>query len=68
MVISPAGRGRNPHHADEGGEARAERPDLDRILRAAVRYDFPVNILCWGNLDAGAALIARQPVHENARL
>src|SRR5215471_7477308 len=21
-----AGRGRNPHHADEGGEARAERP------------------------------------------
>src|SRR5213080_2258477 len=25
------------------------------------RYDFPVNILCWGNLDAGAALIARHP-------
>ena len=36
-------------------------PSLDRILRAAVRYDFPVNILCWGNLDAGAALIARHP-------
>jgi L-fuconolactonase len=36
-------------------------PGLDRILRAAVRYDFPVNILCWGNLDAGAALIARHP-------
>src|SRR5258708_3429073 len=24
-------------------------PGLDRILRAAVRHDFPVNILCWGN-------------------
>ena len=36
-------------------------PGLDRILRAAVRYDFPVNILCWGNLDAGTALIDRHP-------
>src|SRR3984885_15366059 len=32
-------------------------PGLDRIARAAVRYDFPVNVLCWGNLDAGIALI-----------
>ena len=36
-------------------------PGLDRILRAAVCHDFPVNILCWGNLDAGAALIDRHP-------
>jgi len=36
-------------------------PGLDRILRAAVRYDLPVNMLCWGNLDAGAALIDRHP-------
>ena len=36
-------------------------PGLDRILRAAVRHDFPVNILCWGNLDAGTALIDRHP-------
>src|SRR5439155_16370381 len=36
-------------------------PGLDRILRAAVRHDFPVNILFWGNLDAGTALIERQP-------
>ena len=36
-------------------------PGLDRILRAAVRYDFPVNMLCWGNVDAGAALIDRYP-------
>jgi hypothetical protein len=36
-------------------------PGLDRILRAAVRQDFPVNILCWGNLDDGTALIDRHP-------
>src|SRR5437016_1760273 len=36
-------------------------PGLDRILRAAVRYDFPVNMLCWGNVDAGAAVIDRHP-------
>jgi predicted TIM-barrel fold metal-dependent hydrolase len=34
---------------------------LDRILRAAVKYDFPVNMLCWGNLDQGTALIDRHP-------
>lgn len=34
---------------------------LDRMLRAAARHGFPVNILCWGNLDAGAALIDRHP-------
>ena len=39
-------------------------PGLDRILRAAVRHDFPVNILCWGNLDAGTALIDR---HSDTR-
>ncbi len=36
-------------------------PGIDRILRAAVRHDFPVNILCWDNLDAGTALIDRHP-------
>jgi predicted TIM-barrel fold metal-dependent hydrolase len=36
-------------------------PGLDRIARAAVRYDFPVNLHCWDNLDAGAALIDRHP-------
>jgi L-fuconolactonase len=36
-------------------------PGLDRILRAAVKHDFPVNILCWGNLCAGTALIDRHP-------
>ena len=39
----------------------ADDPGLDRIARAAVRYDFPLNILCWDNLDAGMALIDRNP-------
>jgi predicted TIM-barrel fold metal-dependent hydrolase len=39
----------------------ADHPGLDRILRAAVRHDFPVNVLCWGNLDTGTALIDRHP-------
>ena len=39
----------------------ADDPGLQRILRAAVRHDFPVNILCWGNLDAGTALIDKHP-------
>jgi len=36
-------------------------PGLDRIARVAVKYDFPVNILCWDNLDNGMALIDRHP-------
>src|ERR1700726_740220 len=36
-------------------------PGLDRILRAAVRHDLPVNMLCWGNLDAGMAIVDRHP-------
>ncbi len=40
---------------------RAGHPGLDRMLRAAARHSLPVNILCWGNLEAGAALIDRHP-------
>jgi L-fuconolactonase len=36
-------------------------PGLDRALRAAARHRCPVNVLCWGNLEAGAALIDRHP-------
>ena len=61
-VEEDAGHGRHPHHADQGGtSARLIDPGLDRIARAAVRYDFPVNMLCWDNLDAGTALIDRHP-------
>ena len=38
-----------------------EDPGLDRILRAAVHHDLPVNILCWDNVDAGTAVIDRHP-------
>jgi predicted TIM-barrel fold metal-dependent hydrolase len=41
----------------EGVARDASDPGLDRILRAAVRHDLPVNMLCWGNLDTAAALI-----------
>src|SRR5258708_7899251 len=36
-------------------------PGLDRIARAAVRYDFPVNLLCLATRDAGMAIIDRHP-------
>ena len=39
----------------------ANDPGLDRILKAAALNDFPVNILCWDNLDVGTALIDRHP-------
>jgi hypothetical protein len=38
-------------------EREPNDPGLDRILRAAVKHDVPVNILCWGNVDAGTALM-----------
>ncbi len=49
-VIVTKEPGRNP--SDKG---------LDRVLREAVRHDFPVNILCWGNLERGTAVIDRHP-------
>jgi L-fuconolactonase len=36
-------------------------PGIDRILRAAARNDLPVNMLAWGNLDVGTALVDRHP-------
>jgi L-fuconolactonase len=39
----------------------ATDPGLERICRAAAQYDFPVNILFWGNLDVGTALVDRHP-------
>jgi L-fuconolactonase len=50
MLVNEPGRERDPKH-----------PGLDRIARAAVKYDFPVNILCWDNLDAGFDVIDRNP-------
>jgi L-fuconolactonase len=39
----------------------ADDPGLDRVARAAAAADFPINILCWGNLDVGTALLDRHP-------
>jgi L-fuconolactonase len=50
MLTKEPGRDRDPAH-----------PGLDRIARAAVQHDLPVNMLCWGNLQAGAAVIDRNP-------
>ena len=44
-----------------GPDRPVDDPGLDLILREAVRHDFPVNLLCWGKLDKGAALIDRHP-------
>jgi L-fuconolactonase len=38
-----------------------DHPGLDRILRAAVKYDLPVNMLCWDNVDTGMAVVDRHP-------
>jgi predicted TIM-barrel fold metal-dependent hydrolase len=44
------------------GMARApDDPGVDRIVRAAVRHDFPINVLMWGNLEVGTAVIDRHP-------
>jgi predicted TIM-barrel fold metal-dependent hydrolase len=50
MMTKEPGRDRPPTH-----------PGLARIAKAAVKYDFPVNLLCWDNLEAGAALIDANP-------
>lgn len=44
-----------------GPEREPDDPGIATILREAVRHDFPVNLLCWGRLDAGRALIDRHP-------
>ncbi|HET7200218.1 MAG TPA: amidohydrolase family protein [Burkholderiales bacterium] len=46
---------------DPGRDRDPADPGLGRIVRAAVVHDLPVNILCWGNLEAGTALIDRHP-------
>jgi len=46
---------------NEPGREIRDPGGLDRILRAAVKYDFPVNILFWGNVEAGTAVIDRHP-------
>jgi L-fuconolactonase len=44
-----------------GLERAPDDPGLDVILHEAVRHNFPINLLSWGKLDVGAALIDRHP-------
>jgi predicted TIM-barrel fold metal-dependent hydrolase len=44
-----------------GPEREPDHPGLTRIAREAARHDLPVNLLCWGKLDAGQALIDAHP-------
>jgi predicted TIM-barrel fold metal-dependent hydrolase len=39
----------------------ADHPGLDRIARAAAANGFPVNLLCWGNIEVAQKLIDRHP-------
>jgi predicted TIM-barrel fold metal-dependent hydrolase len=36
-------------------------PGINKVLAAAARHSLPVNILCWGRLDAMGPLAARNP-------
>ena len=40
---------------------KPDDPGIKLILHEAMRHDFPVNILCWGNLDVGKAVIDGHP-------
>jgi predicted TIM-barrel fold metal-dependent hydrolase len=46
---------------DPGRDRDPTDPGLDRIARSALKHDLPVNLLCWGNIDAGTVLIDRHP-------
>lgn len=39
----------------------ADDPGIDRICKAAVQYDFPLNFLFWGRVDEGIQIIDRHP-------
>ena len=39
-------------------------PGFDRVIKAAVQHNLPLNFLCWGKLSEGTQLIDR---HPNAR-
>lgn len=46
--------------AEESGRKPGD-PGVDLMMREAAKHDFPVNLLCWDNLDAGIALVDRHP-------
>jgi L-fuconolactonase len=42
-------------------EGTSTDPGLNRAFAAAARHSLPVNFLCWGRLEQGTALLARNP-------
>lgn len=45
----------------EGLPTDSADPGLNRAFAAAARHALPVNFLCWGRMDQGTALVARNP-------
>jgi len=45
----------------QGVSTDAADPGIDRVLAAAARHSFPVNLLCWGRLDQVGQMAARHP-------
>ena len=45
----------------QGVSTDAADPGINRVLDAAARHSFPVNLLCWGRLDQVGQLAARNP-------
>lgn len=44
-----------------GGPSDPDDPGLDRVLKAAKRHAFPVNLLCRGHLETAGRLAAKHP-------
>jgi L-fuconolactonase len=45
----------------QGVSTDAADPGINRVLAAAARHSFPVNLLCWGRLAQVGQLAARNP-------
>jgi len=46
---------------NRGVSADPADPGITRVLAAAAKHSFPVNLLCWGRLDQVGAIAARHP-------
>jgi L-fuconolactonase len=45
----------------QGVSTDAADPGINRVLAAAARHSFPVNLLCWGRLDQVGQMAPRHP-------
>lgn len=46
---------------NRGVSEDADDPGINRVLTAAAKHGFPVNLLCWGRLEQARRLAARNP-------